>query len=205
MVRVRRRPWCASVCLEPLQLVSKLSPGVEEPGFYGVFRAPRDQGDLRKRPLLEVTEPDHLSVVGTKSFEHPALMLAAGLSVAAPVLAQTPTPYDGLKKTISVDLFQATEAVGDTVTAEGMTAMLVDALVRDGRFVVVERPALAGVEAEQALSAGSVNARVNTVDACKHKGGTVLTVSNLPMCRLPAPAAAPDRWTPVVPRPQEAR
>lgn len=47
--------------------------------------------------------------------------------------------------------------------------------------------------------------RVNTADACKQKGGTVLTVSNLPMCRLPAPAAAPDRWTPLVPRPQEPR
>lgn len=47
--------------------------------------------------------------------------------------------------------------------------------------------------------------RVNTADACKHKGGTVLTVSNLPVCQLPAPAAASDRWTPVVPRPQETR
>lgn len=35
--------------------------------------------------------------------------------------------------------------------------------------------------------------RVNTADACKQKGGTVLTVSNLPMCRLPAPAVAHDR------------
>lgn len=125
------------------------------------------------------------------------LMLAASLSVAAPVLAQTPTPYDGLKKTISVDLFQATEAVGGTVTAEGMTAMLVDALVRDGRFVVVERPALAGVQAEQALSAGSVNAEtaaptggligssaiirgaVTKYDAAA--GGSSLNVGGLPM------------------------
>ena len=43
--------------------------------------------------------------------------------------------------------------------------------------------------------------RVNTVDACKHKGGTVLVVANLPMCRLSAPAAAPGRSTPVVSRP----
>lgn len=61
-------------------------------------------------------------------------------------------PYNGLKKTVSVDLFQATESVGGTVTAEGLTAMLTDALARDGRFVVVERPALASVQAEQGLA-----------------------------------------------------
>lgn len=63
----------------------------------------------------------------------------AGLAVAGmagPALAQG--GYDGLRKTIAVDLFRATEAVGGSVTAEGMTAMLTQALVEDGRFLVIE-------------------------------------------------------------------
>jgi curli biogenesis system outer membrane secretion channel CsgG len=61
-------------------------------------------------------------------------------AAATPVLAlpQNRAAYDGLKKTIAVDLFRATEAVGGSVTAEGMTAMLTQALVEDGRFLVVE-------------------------------------------------------------------
>lgn len=69
-----------------------------------------------------------------------ACALATG--AAAPALArpaaQDRPRYDGLKKTIAVDLFRATETVGGTVTAEGMTAMLTQALAEDGRFVVVE-------------------------------------------------------------------
>jgi curli biogenesis system outer membrane secretion channel CsgG len=58
--------------------------------------------------------------------------------VAGPVLSQERAGYDGLKKTIAVDLFRATEAVGGSVTADGMTAMLIQALVGDGRFLVIE-------------------------------------------------------------------
>jgi curli biogenesis system outer membrane secretion channel CsgG len=59
------------------------------------------------------------------------LLLAIGSARAA--------PYEGLKKTIAVDVFQAAEAVGGSVTADGLTSMLTDALAHDGRFVVVER------------------------------------------------------------------
>lgn len=88
-----------------------------------------------------------------------AVSLALGLAMAAvPAAAADParpaTPYDGLKKTVSVDQFLAAEAVGGTVTAAGMTAMLTAALVKDGRFVVVERPGMASVLAEQALGQG---------------------------------------------------
>lgn len=81
------------------------------------------------------------------------LAMAAGPAVAADQ-AQPATPYDGLKKIVSVDQFQATEALGGTVTADGMTAMLTAALVKDGRFLVVERPGLTSVQAEQALGQG---------------------------------------------------
>jgi curli biogenesis system outer membrane secretion channel CsgG len=89
--------------------------------------------------------------------------LAVSLSFAFGVAsAQTPPvskpAYDGLKKTVSVDVFQAAELFGGKVTADGLTAMLTTALIKDGRFVVVERPGIASVQAEQALGQmGSAN------------------------------------------------
>lgn len=67
-----------------------------------------------------------------------ATLAVAGLATPAMAGPQTRAAYDGLRKTIAVDLFQATEALGGSVTAEGMTAMLTQALVEDGRFLVVE-------------------------------------------------------------------
>lgn len=84
-----------------------------------------------------------------------AATLAVSLITATGVASQPAIPYDGLKKTVSVDQFLATEAVGGSVTAEGMTALLTAALVRDGRFVVVERTGLANILAEQALGLGT--------------------------------------------------
>lgn len=78
------------------------------------------------------------------------LAMAAG-SAAAADQAKPVTPYGGLKKTVSVDPFLATEALGGIVTSDGMTALLTAALVKDGHFVVVERTGLMGVQAEQAL------------------------------------------------------
>jgi curli biogenesis system outer membrane secretion channel CsgG len=89
-----------------------------------------------------------------------AIPLFCGLMfLNAQALASGIQPYEGLKKTISVDLFTAAEAVGGSVTAEGLTAMLMDALAKDGRFVVVERPGLSSVQSEQTLAtSGAVNA-----------------------------------------------
>ncbi|MDQ7811239.1 CsgG/HfaB family protein [Brevundimonas sp.] len=67
-----------------------------------------------------------------------ATLAVAGLAAPAMARPQTRAAFDGLRKTIAVDLFQATEAVGGSVTAEGMTAMLTQALVEDGRFLVIE-------------------------------------------------------------------
>ena len=66
-----------------------------------------------------------------------ALTGIAGSALALPAL-QSRSSYNGLKKTIAVDTFRATEAVGGSVTADGMTAMLTQALVEDGRFLVIE-------------------------------------------------------------------
>lgn len=83
------------------------------------------------------------------------VVLSAGAHQAAAQVA----PYDGLRKTIAVDTFLAADVVGGDVTAEGMTAMLTEALVRDGRFIVVERPGLSGAQYEQDLGySGSTSA-----------------------------------------------
>ena len=65
--------------------------------------------------------------------------------------ADPATPYDGLKHTVAVYQFQTPDTQGLSSTADGLTALLTDALVRDGRFVVVEREDLANVETEQQL------------------------------------------------------
>ncbi len=78
-------------------------------------------------------------------------LLTALALVGAAAAQPAPAAYDGLKKTVAVDTFQAPDAFGGAITADGLTAMLTDALVRDGRFVVVERPGLSSVQAEQQL------------------------------------------------------
>lgn len=83
-------------------------------------------------------------------------MLALGLTLTTGLIhaadqAQPTGSFDGLKKTVSVDRFMVHESLGGMIAADGMTAMLTAALVKDGRFVVVERPGLASVTAEQAL------------------------------------------------------
>ena len=135
-----------------------------------------------------------------------ALALAGLGSPVAAAPASAPAVFDGLKKTVSVDTFQAADAVGGSVTADGMTAMLTDALVRDGRFVVVERPGLAGVQAEQALGAAGVTAEtaaptgqligssaivrgaITKYEA--NAGGNNLTLSGLPLGGLLGGGAA---------------
>lgn len=80
-----------------------------------------------------------------------ALLMACMLLL--PLLAEKANAQTaGLRKTISVDDFLAAEVVGGDVTAEGMTAMLIEALVNDGRFIVVERSALSRVQDEQDLA-----------------------------------------------------
>ncbi|MDP1632753.1 MAG: CsgG/HfaB family protein [Caulobacter sp.] len=94
------------------------------------------------------------------------------LALCHPALAANAPPppaYDGLKKTIAVDTFLATEAVGGSVTAEGMTAMLTQALANDGRFVVVE-----GAQAGGITASATVRAAVTKYEA--NAGGSSLGV-----------------------------
>ncbi len=60
-------------------------------------------------------------------------------------------PYVGPRKTIAVGGFEAAETMGGAATADGLSAMLTAALVKDGRFVVAERNAMAQIQWEQTL------------------------------------------------------
>jgi curli biogenesis system outer membrane secretion channel CsgG len=84
------------------------------------------------------------------------LVSTASVTVAAD---SPPDVYLGPKKTVFVDVVGAAEAMaGGTqvvgTTNEGLNAMLVDALIRNGRFVVVERVALGAIQLEQQLGQG---------------------------------------------------
>ena len=57
----------------------------------------------------------------------------------------------GLKKTIAVESFGGSEVFGGQVAADGPAALLTEILMTDGRFVVVERAALSGLQSEQQL------------------------------------------------------
>jgi curli biogenesis system outer membrane secretion channel CsgG len=90
--------------------------------------------------------------------EHHLLSRLTGATVAAVWFATAGLAQpvsDAPMKTVAVDQFLAAEAVGGSVTADGLTAMLIDALSRDGRFVVVERTGLASVQTEQGLGTSS--------------------------------------------------
>lgn len=59
--------------------------------------------------------------------------------------------YAGPKKSIFVGNFESSEVLLGAATGEGLSAMLTDALVKDGRFIVVERAAFQDIQAEQEL------------------------------------------------------
>lgn len=131
-----------------------------------------------------------------------ALAALLALTAAAPSGAQSlpPAAYDGLKKTVSVDKFLAAEAVGGTVTADGMTAMLTDALIKDGRFQVVEPPAPTVVGAAQTGDVLPVSAIVRGA-VTKYEpaaGGGGLSLGGLPMSGLLGGTAGVKRQTAVM-------
>ena len=89
----------------------------------------------------------------------PAVTLAAaGFALAAilvsPSYAEGAVPHGGPKKSVSVVGFEAPELIQGGATPEELAALLVNALLKDGRFVVVERMAMADVQTEQTLGTG---------------------------------------------------
>jgi curli biogenesis system outer membrane secretion channel CsgG len=77
--------------------------------------------------------------------------LAGQPAFAQPAQTFSPPAGTGPKKTIFVGVFEAVDIMGGQETGEGLSAMLTDALVKDGRFVVVERAAFTDIQAEQQI------------------------------------------------------
>ncbi len=81
-----------------------------------------------------------------------ALVASLLLAPLTPAIAATPpAAYTGLKKTVAVDAFGGADLTTGAADADSLAAILTDVLIKDGRFVVVERPALAAVQTEQQL------------------------------------------------------
>lgn len=128
------------------------------------------------------------------------------LTMASVSAFAEPEVQNAPKKTIAVDQFQAAETTGGAVTGDGLTALLVDALIQDGRFVVVERAGLSSVQAEQGLG-GSASLTAETAPKTgqiiganvlirgavtkyeANAGGGGVGISGLPMGGLFSPGA----------------
>jgi curli biogenesis system outer membrane secretion channel CsgG len=98
------------------------------------------------------------------------------LAIAGPVLAApaAKAPYMGPKKTVSIDVVGAPEAMGGATTNEALIAMFTEALSQDGRFIVVERPALANLQGEQQLTQNSATTRETGARPGQMLGASVL-------------------------------
>lgn len=84
----------------------------------------------------------------------PRLCLAVLIALGPMTALAQPAPrpaFTGLKKTAAVDVFGGAELTAGLVAADGLTALLTDVLIQDGRFVVVERAALTSIQTEQQL------------------------------------------------------
>jgi curli biogenesis system outer membrane secretion channel CsgG len=104
------------------------------------------------------------------------LMAAAAFAFAAPIHAQNAgaASHGGLKKTVSVAAFEAQELVLGGATADELNALLVSALLQDGRFVVLERTAMADMQNEQALAQGGAVAAGGTAQPARFLTGNAI-------------------------------
>ena len=101
----------------------------------------------------------------------PAIAYGADSTVAAP----TGEP----RKTIAVGTFESPELLAGGATGPGLEAMLDDALVRDGRFVVLERSAMPQIQNEQTLGkSGSVTAET-TPQSSQMIGASVMVFATV--------------------------
>lgn len=100
-----------------------------------------------------------------------ALCAIDSAALADPVAS--PAPLTGPKKSIAVAGFDGTVSFEGGDAVQGLTTMLTDALIRDGRFLVVERAAIADISAEHLLASGSAMAATKLAPANMLVRGTV--------------------------------
>jgi curli biogenesis system outer membrane secretion channel CsgG len=108
-----------------------------------------------------------------------ASLLAAGVAalcaIGSAALADpaAPAPPTGPKKSIAVVGFEGTISFEGGDAAQGLTTLLTDALTRDGRFIVVERAAIADISAERQRTQGTTGAVTQLMPANVLVRGTV--------------------------------
>lgn len=109
-----------------------------------------------------------------------AFMLAAMLA-AAPALAAAPVsapgqaaPYAGPKKTIFVSTFESANMLYGQATGEGLSQMLLEAIMQDGRFLAVERLGYGDIEAEQTLGKTGATTAETAPKAGRMLGASVI-------------------------------
>ena len=102
-----------------------------------------------------------------------SVIALCAITSAASAQSAPPAPFSGPKKSIAVTGFDGTIAFEGGDAAQGLTTMLTDALIKDGRFVVIERAAIAEVSAEHALTPGTVAATTQITPANVLVRGTV--------------------------------
>jgi curli biogenesis system outer membrane secretion channel CsgG len=107
------------------------------------------------------------------------LIWAMAAAASAPARADPPAPYQGLKKTVAVYQFKSADSsspMGEAAasSADALTAMLTDALIRDGRFVVVEREDLGDIAIEQKLGHQASTTKETAAQAGKMIGASLI-------------------------------
>lgn len=92
-------------------------------------------------------------MLGCRQIAASVVFIAAlGCACAGYAYAGDESPLAPPKKTVAVGTFESSEMLAGGATGEGLSAMLTDALVHDGHFVVIERGAVSQVQAEQSLT-----------------------------------------------------
>lgn len=86
---------------------------------------------------------------------------------------------DQPKKTIAVGAFEGPELMNGGATGPGLAVMLVNALLKDGRFDVVERAALGEVQTEQALGRTGATTASTAAPTGQMIGASVLIVGTV--------------------------
>jgi curli biogenesis system outer membrane secretion channel CsgG len=108
-----------------------------------------------------------------------AIALSCACIVGASAGSGDQAPVAPPKKTIAVGTFESPEMLAGGATGEGLAAMLTDALVHDGHFVVIERQAVAQVQSEQALTqSGAVTGEAAAASG-KMTGASVLILGTV--------------------------
>ena len=95
------------------------------------------------------------------------------LSVAGSSAESTPS-YVGPKRTVAVVGFEAAELMGGATTLEALDQILVEALLKDGRFVVTERLAFTQLQSEQQLGQAGIATPETAVRAGQMIGASIL-------------------------------